>query len=279
MLPKMRAFLVVALLSVVSLWTGCSQPSPNAAATAPAAPATAADRVTIVTWNVRGYPESQAADRQWFTRELDSLHPDVLCIQEIANQAKVSTFQATEPYCTSAAFRDSSDGQDNAIFADSRIALEDLSDPSGFQHPAQVAYVAYKGFDAVVVTVHLSWTNTALREREKNLLKDVVTTALARDPDVIVCGDFNTTEPGIEDLAQSLGLQVMTPAGQAGIGTTYAGNRYDHFLISPDLANEEAVSCHIVTFTGSDLSSAQRVSDHMPVVAVFRADESFRDRK
>ena len=67
------------------------------------------------------------------------------------------------------------------------------------------------------------------------------------------------------------------PKGQEGVGTTHANNRYDHFLISPDLAKEEAVSCRIQTFEGEDLETAKRVSDHLPVVAVFDTDEDFGD--
>jgi endonuclease/exonuclease/phosphatase family metal-dependent hydrolase len=275
---KLNSFLVVALLGVVTLWGGCSSSRAPRTTAGVTAELRVTGNVTAVTWNLRGYPETRSADRRWFTRELDGLHPDVICVQEIANQAKVDTFQAKEKHSASVAFSDSSDGQDNAIFADDRVTLEDLPDPTGFQHPAQAAYVAYRGFDAVVVTVHLSWTNAALREQEKALLKDVVTEALQKDPDVIICGDFNTTEPGIEELAQAIGMQVMVPAGQEGIGTTWAGNRYDHFLISPDLASEEAVSCRIVTFSGGDLTTAKRVSDHLPVLAVFRADSVFRDR-
>lgn len=234
--------------------------------------------VVIVTWNVRGYPETRQSDKEWFTAELDRLSPDVLCIQEIANAAKVNSFMLNEKHCASVAFCDSRDGQDNAIFASDLMMVEDMPDPIGCQHPPQAAYVTYEGFDAVVVTVHLSWTNVTMREKEKVLLKDVVTEMLRKDPDVIICGDFNTTERGIAELAKALGMTVMVPAGQQGVGTTYAGNRYDHFLISADLANEEAVSCRIVTFSGSDVTTGRRVSDHLPVAAVFRSDSVFRDR-
>ncbi len=101
---------------------------------------------------------------------------------------------------------------------------------------------------------------------------------LARDPDLIINGDFNTTEQGMQELAQSIGMLVMVPAGQDGIGTTHANNRYDHFLVSPDLANEEAVGCRIQTFTGDDLEMAKRVSDHLPVLAVFSLDLKYKDR-
>jgi len=44
-----------------------------------------------------------------------------------------------------AAFLDSSDGQDNAIFATSDVEVEDMPDPQGFQHPAQEAYPVKSG--------------------------------------------------------------------------------------------------------------------------------------
>jgi endonuclease/exonuclease/phosphatase family metal-dependent hydrolase len=135
------------------------------------------------------------------------------------------------------------------------------------------------GFDATVVTVHLSWTDVAMREEEKTLLKGVVTDALARDPDVMIAGDFNTTEQGIQEVAQAIGMLVMVPPGQDGVGTTHAGNRYDHFLISPDLATEEAMTCRIVTFGANDLEMAKQVSDHVPVIAWFRTNGAFRDRE
>ncbi len=74
---------------------------------------------------------------------------------------------------TSVAFLNSNDDQDNAIFTTQSIELEDIIEPEGFQHPIQAAYVTYKDFDAVIVTVHLSWTNVTLREQEKLLLNQI----------------------------------------------------------------------------------------------------------
>ncbi len=234
--------------------------------------------INITTWNLRGYPEKDPADSQWFSQELIQLKPDILCVQEIANQKAVGIFLSTETNFTKIAFNESSDGQDNAIFCTSSIYIEDLPDPAGFQHPTQAAFVSYGGFDAVIVNVHLSWTNVELREKEKALLKDVVLEMLKIDPDVIIAGDFNTEGQDIEELAQSIGLIDFTPANQQGAGTTYAGHTYDHFLISPDLANEEAVSCQIITFD-SDIETAKKVSDHKPLSTVFKTDLKFKDRK
>lgn len=236
------------------------------------------NHVIMSTWNVRGYPEKNQGNRDWFSEQLDEMSADIICVQEIANQKRVDKFLEDEDYYSSEAFLNSSDGMDNAVFTAPWIQLDDMPDPTGFQHPAQAAYVSYLGFDAVVVTVHLSWTDTAMREKEKALLKGIVTQMLNKDPDVIIAGDFNTKEKGIQELAQSIGMEVMVPADQDGVGTTHAGNRYDHFLVSPDLANEEAVRCCIVTFAGSDLKRAKKVSDHLPVLALFNADAQYRDR-
>lgn len=257
---------IAVLVIVAALCGGCKSLQPE-------------KQVLIATWNVRGYPENKQSDKDWFSQKLTELNPDAICIQEIANQNKVNTFLADEGHFASVAFFDSDDGQDNAIFSAQGVEMEDMLDPDGFQHPAQAAYVTYKGFDAVIVTVHLSWTDTAMREQEKLLLKNVVVEMLNKDPDVIIVGDFNTKEQGIQKLADSIGMKVMVPSGQDGVGTTHAGNRYDHFLISPDLADEEAVSCRIQTFTGDDLETAKSVSDHLPVLALFRAQSKFRDRE
>ncbi len=242
-------------------------------------PKRSVSEVVITTWNLRGYPEKEQTSRQWLNLQLLQMKPDLLCVQEIANQEHVNQFLSAEQRFTKAAFTDSSDGQDNAIFCTASIYIKDLPDPAGFQHPAQAAYVSCGGFDAVIVTVHLSWTNVQMRQREKILLHDVVLEMLKTDPDVIICGDFNTQGQDIQALAQSIGMKVMIPQGQDGVGTTHAGSRYDHFLISPDLANEEAVSCHINTYTGDDLKTAKKVSDHLSVSAVFSANSRFRDRK
>ncbi len=102
----------------------------------------------IATWNVRGYPETEQNRRDWFSAKLEEMGADVICVQEIANQDRVDTFVEEEVY-PSAAFLNSSDGQDNAIFAAEWIEFDDIPDPNGFKHPVQAAYVAYQGFDAI----------------------------------------------------------------------------------------------------------------------------------
>jgi endonuclease/exonuclease/phosphatase family metal-dependent hydrolase len=234
--------------------------------------------VTMVSWNVRGYPERSEEATDWLHRQIDSLGPHILCIQEIANDQRVEAFIDRDGKLQNKAFLNSSDGQDNAILTLRSVELEDIVDPDGFQHPAQAAYLSCHGLDVVVVTVHLSWSDVEKREMEKQLLKQVVEAMLEKDPDLIIAGDFNTKEEGIQALADTLGLLVMVPPGQNGVGTTHAGNRYDHFLVSPDLAEEEAMASQIVLWEGTDQTMAEVVSDHVPILTRFRTDSHFRDR-
>jgi exonuclease III len=242
-----------------------------AQATYNAIPVATTSGFSITSWNVRGYPEKDIFNRMWFQSQLVRMGSQVIAVQEIANDDRVRTFISSESGYSQAAFADSSDGQDNAIFATSAVTFQDIDlEPTDFQHPAQAALISYGGFDAIILTVHLTWTNVEWREREKVSLQSWVPRYLAIDPDLIILGDFNTKEIGIQELADSIGMVVMVPSGQTGVGTTHAGNRYDHFLISPDLANEEAVEARIVTFSGSELTTAKQVSDHLPVTAWFQ---------
>lgn len=257
---------------------GVARPVPQIPVSPGPTTAPPAREVVIATWNVRGYPESRRPDTVWLHAQLRRLAPDVLCCQEIANQAKVSLFCQTDPVLREAVFCETSDPMDNPIFAGTNVSIEPLPVEYGFQHPAQVAYVTCGGFDAVVVNIHLSWTNRARREAEKVHLRSVTAAMLARDPDVVVVGDFNTEGAALVALASQLGLQVMTPTNGDTATTTHAGHSYDHFLVSPDLAAEETVSARVAAFAEPDLATARRVSDHLPVTARFRTDPRFRDR-
>ena len=273
--PTKSRLVLLGLVICACLLYSCLSPqsqTPTAARPQPS-PAIGGDYVTIMSWNVRGYPEKSPEVNTWLHDQIMKSGAQIICIQEIANQKKVDLFCQSSEF-TQSAFLDSPDGQDNAIFAVNSIEMQDLPDPDGFQHPVQVAYLASGGFDAVIVTVHLSWTDKKKREAEKIALKKVVENELKIDPDVMVVGDFNTEGKAIEDLAKSLGLYVMNNPG----ASTHAGHRYDYFLVSTDLQSEEAKDCQIVFFATEDEALAKKASDHLPVVAKFKTDQCFRDR-
>jgi len=234
--------------------------------------------LSVATWNIRGYPERLEADTAWFHEQLQKLGTEVLCIQEVANGQRLADMLASPASFTHHVFGDSGSGQDNAILAARDVVLEELESPDGFQHPAQAAFVGYHGFDAVVMTVHLTWEPEVRRLDEMRLLEPLVRDMLKIDPDVMIVGDFNLRAEEARSLAERLGMSVLLGSNQAAVGTLYSGNSYDYFLISPDLAAEEAQGATVVVFDGADLEIARRVSDHMPVLAFFACDERFRDR-
>lgn len=235
--------------------------------------------LVVATWNVQSYPEVPAEERTWFTNQLKAINADILCIDEIANDKVVSQFETTEGYAQ-VTFQNTSDSQDNAIFCRTGVGMESMTPPAGFQHLPAMAYVWSDGFDAVIVAVHLSFKDLAMRQQEKVALAQVVTAAMAKDPDVIVLGDFNTTPGDMRQLADSLHMTIMKVDNPDSVTTT-AKNRYDYILLSADLASEEADGCiaHIVVPDAPQQELAWKVSDHRPVMAQFRTDARFKDRR
>ncbi|MCK4246401.1 endonuclease/exonuclease/phosphatase family protein [Candidatus Bipolaricaulota bacterium] len=242
--------------------------------------------LVLMTWNVQGYPEGTEVKRELFSTAIGGIGAHVLCVQEIKGIGVVKDFVTNEVGYTQYAFTDDrSEGKDNAIFAFSDVSMDDgrVSDPAGFQFEAKAVYVAYGGFDAVLITVHLSYKDTDKRKEEWALLADFVNQALEIDPDVIVAGDVNTKGKEdwdtIENLAMTLGLQILSPVGPNATPTNYGQSPhwFDHILVSSDLFTEEAIAGYTVLF--ADTGTATDVSDHRPVVALFRTDPEYCDRE
>lgn len=229
--------------------------------------------IRLMTWNVRGYPEDTAAERTLFSSTLTAYSPDILCIQEIANIDSVNTFKRTEIAYGSAAFTDSDDPLDTAIFARSNVSLSDMSDPTGFRHPAQLAYfsasVGSTPLVAYVLTVQLSYEDDARRAQERRTLAAWALPYIASGLNVIVAGDFNPQggpNDTIDSLAQTLGMTVVKPS-LGGSATTYAGSALDWILVSPSLVSAWCITVQIIT--PSDAALGEAISNHRPVLASF----------
>ena len=241
--------------------------------------------LVLMTWNVRGYPENTASKRDFFNEALLSIEADILCVQEIKDSEVVSDFVNDTDYARYAFTDIEEDGQDNAVFVMSDVYMNDYRavDPIGFQHHPKAVYVAYEGFDAVLINVHLAYTDTAKRRQEWGLLADFANRAMEIDPDVIIAGDVNTEEneswDTVENLASTLGFHVLSPMGPNATPTNYGQTPhwFDHILVSPDLFTEEAIAAWTVLF--ADREIANGVSDHKPVVGLFRTSPGYRDRK
>lgn len=247
----------------------------------PAIPPVVAQRdscVCVATWNIRGYPERREEDTAWFRQQLQELGAEVLCIQEVANGRRLEQLLMDQQVFTKVAYSGIGTGRDNAILAGPDVDLDARDSPPGFQHPAQSAYVAYEGLDAVVITVHLTWGSGSRRLEEMGLLEPLVRDMLKVDPDLMIVGDFNLSPEQAESFAERLGMRVLMGDNQLEVGTLHSGSSYDYFLVSPDLADEEAQGATVVVFDDADVEIARRVSDHKPLLAFFACDASFRDR-
>jgi endonuclease/exonuclease/phosphatase family metal-dependent hydrolase len=229
----------------------------------------------LMTWNVRGYPEPKKSPERiaLFSSTLSTYAPDILCIQEIANADCVSTFTRTEVGYQQAAFTDvASDGQDNAVFARTGTWMTDVQDPNGFEHRAQLAFFSSSGAAAVsgyVLSVHLSFKDSAARTRERSALVSWALPLVNAGLSVIIAGDFNTTTTAgntIDELAQSLGMTVIRPTSPI-TATTYAGSAYDWVLVTPSLARTWCIKASVVSFANETL--AREVSNHRPVLVTF----------
>lgn len=83
------------LLVLGALCAGCQYPcspvtpKPAQVEGAPATAGTVSDHLIIMTWNIRGYPESTPEYTAWLHKQVAGAKADVLCVQKIANQSKV----------------------------------------------------------------------------------------------------------------------------------------------------------------------------------------------
>jgi len=253
-----RAIGLLLLCALVALVTGCFEITPRTAS------------VAIMTWNVRGYPEDPGAESQYLSHILTTYAPDILCVQEIANDSAVAAFIATETGYAGVAFLNSSDGQDNAVFFRHGVAFTDLPDPGGFQHPAQLASVSISGLGAQVLTVHLSFSDDAKRAQERQTLVSWALPLLATGTDIIIAGDFNTkggSGDTIDELAQALGMEVLEVG--SGVATTCGGSSYDFILISPGIVSAWQATTQVLAPSPDDRTVACGVSDHFPAFAVL----------
>src|SRR5262249_7237919 len=110
-------------------------------------------------------------------------------------------------------FIDTTDSMDNGVWSRAAVRIDDyfplftskqqdasgrfIADPTRALHPPVVAHVAIDDFDFTFISLHLTFadgdTSESIREME-NILDylDKYFRSPAHDPDVVICGDFNT---------------------------------------------------------------------------------------
>jgi len=249
----------------------------------------------------------------------------ILAAQEIANSAGAEMLRLMLPGKHDAwadFFTDTTDNMDNGFWyrtdlmegKDGGVLFvgahdgdeKPETDPNRSVHPPHMAHFTFGDFDFTLITVHLTFRGGHTEESAKELVTlldflDEYFQDNTNDPDVIICGDFNTPADGsgengltVESVLHDDGrfefgphalhvlVQEKTSRSSAATGGKPAHN-YDHFIVSQDCFEEliEAKRLDPSVFTSDPRDPKQtRTSDHFPIAAFFRADagRQHRDR-
>jgi uncharacterized protein (TIGR03437 family) len=242
----------------------------------------------------------------------------VLAAQEVSNDESAEFLRTMLPGGPSAwesAFTDTTDSMDNgfwhrnsAFLRDSFLLLTtDRSDSAGriiadetrALHPPRVGQFQIGDFDFTFITLHLRFADgdTAESMRELRAILDYLDwyfTQTDHDPDVVVCGDFNTPsllsgqtgnggitldevfdrDPRFQSGERRFAVTVHDPTSRSPAASGGAAVRnYDHCVVSADALEEFVQARRVATdiFTNhAEDPEARLTSDHFPVVAFFK---------
>jgi endonuclease/exonuclease/phosphatase family metal-dependent hydrolase len=219
------------------------------------------------------------------------------------------------PSVWDSAFTDTTDTMDNGFWHKSPAFLRDsflllttdrrdsagrvITDEARALHPPRVAQFQVGDFDFTLITLHLTFADgdTAESIREFRGILDYLDwyfTHPDHDPDVIVCGDFNTPsllsgqtgrngitldevfdkDPRFQIGERRFAVTVHDPTSRSSAASGGGPARnYDHCVVSADALEEfvqaRLVSTNILTDHPED-PEARLTSDHFPIVAFFK---------
>ena len=282
------------------------------------------DWLALVSWNTQigGTSVVPGAPRppmvQSALASLFSGTYQLLAAQEVPSSDSASLLQMLLPGGTTTwqtSFFDTTDTMDNGFWYRNGITLRDsfplfvtdqkdssgriIADSSESVHPPQVAQFEIGDFDFTLITLHLTFANgdTAESVRELREILDYLDWYFNQpdhDPDVIVCGDFNTPsllslqtgkdgitldsvfdqDPRFQVGERRFAVTIHEPTSRnsAAKGGLPVSN-YDHCVVSVSTMKEfiqaRRVAINILTDNPDD-PEVRLTSDHFPIVAFFK---------
>ncbi|MCC6390747.1 MAG: lamin tail domain-containing protein [Bryobacterales bacterium] len=282
-----------------------------------------ADWLALVSWNIQVGGASPTSDTRppMVKSVLNALFGgsyQLLAAQEIPSAESSEFFRTLLPGGSAmwqASFFDSTDSMDNGLYYQAGVKLRDaaplfvigdrdeagryLPDTNKAVHPPQVAQFEAGNFDFTVITLHLTFAggDTAASTAEFSHLLDYLDWYFQQpghDPDVIVCGDFNTPSALSGDTGRDgltldsvLGADPRFQTGERRFVVTVheptsrrpaasgggPANNYDHCVLSADTMEEfiQARRVDTTILTDHPDDPEQRLtSDHFPMVSLFR---------
>jgi uncharacterized protein (TIGR03437 family) len=282
------------------------------------------DWLAVLCWNIQvgGTSPSPTALRpplvQRALARILSGSYDLLAAQEVsgtANAEKLASQLPGGPQDWSFSFVDTTDRQDNGFWYQSRVMISEarplfvstmmdasgrlVTDPSLAVHPPYAAHFVVGDFDFTLVTLHLTFAggDTSESVRELRVLLDYLDLYFQQpehDPDVIVCGDFNTPsllsgqsgsgglivdsvfddDPRFQTGERRFVVAVHEPTSRTTVGNGGLPlNNYDHFVLSADVMEElvqaRRLAPEVLTDDPADPED-RLTSDHYPTIAFFR---------
>lgn len=279
-----------------------------------------ADWLGVISWNIQvgataiGSPRPMMVSRALST--LFSGSYQLLSAQEVPSSDSAEVLTTLLPPVLSGwgtPFIDTTDSMDNGIWNQTTLRIDDyfplfitnrqdssgrwITDATRALHPPVVAHVAVDDFDFTFIGVHLTYADgdTSQSAREMENVMDYLDTYFrtpSHDPDVVICGDFNTpsmlsgqTGRGGITLDSVLAGDARFQAGERRFAVTVHDptsrnsttgapvTNYDHCVVSADVLEEfvqaRRVDTNILTDDPED-PEQRLTSDHFPVVAFFK---------
>jgi len=253
---------------------------------------------TLMTWNLETFPLSPQTGT-FVSDTLDSLQPDLVAVQDIAEASAFASFAADLP------------GYDGLLNDDpgaflrvgllhrtDRVVISDVetlfpSDWYGFPRPplkvrAEITPESGVSFDFVLVVVHLKAQLDSESQDRRRAACDALDgwiraqLAAGSEQDIVVAGDFNDelTDPPSWNVfgpfleAPSDYAFLTLPLEQAG-GHTYIpfDSFIDHVLVTSDtLVEYGSGTTEALALEQSSPEYEVAVSDHRPVLVRFGLD-------
>jgi hypothetical protein len=280
------------------------------------------DWLGIVSWNIQvgatamttGSPRPMMVSRA-LGRLFGGTY-QLLAAQEVPNSDSADVLQSLLPTAASGwstRFIDTTDSMDNGVWSRTTVRIDDyfplftsnrqdasgrlIADTTLALHPPVVAHVVIDDFDFTFISLHLTFANGDTSEsiREMENIMDYLDTYFrspSHDPDVVICGDFNTpsllsgqsgrsgitldevftNDTRFQNGERRFVVTVHEPTSRNATTGAPVAN-YDHCVISADTLEEfvqaRRVETSILTDDPQDPEQTL-TSDHFLVVAFFK---------
>jgi len=254
----------------------------------------------IATWNIENYPQAGETTVSLVKSIIEDLDVDMLGVEEITSVSSFERMLADMPgwkgVLSSDTYYNGSYQKTGIIYKSSFISIRNVKniftdDEYAFPRPPLAAYVEVKDvqgikFDFNLIVLHLKAksgeSNEARRDSACVKLKAYIDQEIqsGADPDFIVLGDWNDqlSDPDSQNVFQVF-LDDTTDytflTANLSKQYSYIHNVYksliDHILITADARQEYNAGSTKVLYLDDAISNfRETVSDHRPVVAVFK---------